>query len=534
MGSKFSKLLKSLKSVYNRFDEISNAQKLKTLLQISKTKLADNKSLIDYVDALMFICAHPSDKKILSLVENELLRIATFLKKKKNSGIFTNTGLPFSKTITRFSHDFLKWLYLHSSIKTDFDSFENPTIDLNDALSFTLPSLEIADTTEGYDNETLFKNLLINKQQHLPFLLDEFSKLDEKPFIKDYLFNALDMYVNLLPLDKSFSKIYNRLENQFQFFHSEIMKNFDHEKLMNTELPKAKLFSPTEKKQAINTIKKSMALTMRETDTSTYMDENSFRLYKLERGISVAIYGMIPERQIPLESYIGYTLFKNGFPAAYGGGWVFGERALFGINIFEAFRRGESGYVLCQLLRVYKQVFQLNYFEVEPYQYGKDNPEGIESGAFWFYYRYGFRPLDKKLLSISIIEHKKIISTQGYHTNKKILEQFTKSNIALNLGKEIPIKVASITSKVKKLIHDYYKSSRSNAEKHCVMRFELKTGLTKRLNANEKQVLKEIALWTEAMEINESDKLNLLCEMIKTKPTDAYKYQELLLNFFKK
>ncbi|MBK9983286.1 MAG: hypothetical protein IPP15_12935 [Saprospiraceae bacterium] len=57
------------------------------------------------------------------------------------------------------------------------------------------------------------------------------------------------------------------------------------------------------------------------------------------------------------------------------------------------FRNGESAFILAQLLRVYKHVFKLSYFEVEPYQFGLDNPEGIASGAFWFYYRFGFRPL---------------------------------------------------------------------------------------------------------------------------------------------
>ena len=32
-------------------------------------------------------------------------------------------------------------------------------------------------------------------------------------------------------------------------------------------------------------------------------------------------------------------------------------------------------------------------FVVKPYQFGKGNPEGLKSGAFWFYYRLGFRPV---------------------------------------------------------------------------------------------------------------------------------------------
>lgn len=118
---------------------------------------------------------------------------------------------------------------------------------------------------------------------------------------------------------------------------------------------------------------------------------------------------------MPLESYVGYTLFKNEFPVAYGGAWVFGERADFGINIFDAFRGGESGYMFCQLLRVFRQVFQINYFLVEAFQYGLDNPEGIDSAAFWFYYRYGFKPLNKEINMIANIEYKKYLHQKISH-----------------------------------------------------------------------------------------------------------------------
>ncbi|MEZ5067008.1 MAG: hypothetical protein R2847_00220 [Bacteroidia bacterium] len=62
----------------------------------------------------------------------------------------------------------------------------------------------------------------------------------------------------------------------------------------------------------------------------------------------------------------------------------FGRRALFGINIFDWFRGGESGYVFCQLLRVYRQYFGIDDFEVEPYQYGQDNLLESNQGHFGF------------------------------------------------------------------------------------------------------------------------------------------------------
>ncbi|MBL0105386.1 MAG: hypothetical protein IPP51_17385 [Bacteroidetes bacterium] len=489
---------------------------------ISKTTLVANASLVQYFDVLLFLAAYANNEDDLTLCEKELSRATAALKKSKTlpEKVFNNTGLPFTKTVTGFSYDFLRWLLTHPHVKTELTRFENPAFDLNDVLKLTLPSLERYETTAGNNNIELLDELLIKKDDRLSFILTEISKIEHQPYLKDHLFEGLDAYVTLTPKDASFSKAYNRLSPRNVFFHEEIMKRFDHEALLNRELPPAVALTKVQRIEAIEVVKNSMAITGRETDTSTYMDENSFCLFELERGISIAIYGMIPERQLPLESYVGFTLFKNGFPASYGGAWVFGERSNFGINIFESFRGGESGYMMCQLLRVYKQVFGITYFEVEPYQYGLDNPEGIESGAFWFYYRYGFRPIDKKLRAIADKEYKKIASKKGYRTSKKILEHFTESNIELKMGRKTPKGVYDITPKIKKMLQKQYDGNRLRAEKDCVMRFKIKTRWSKPIDRHEAQVMKEVALWAEALQINDAKRLGLLAQMVKVKPVD--------------
>ena len=254
--------------------------------------------------------------------------------------------------------------------------------------------------------------------------------------------------------------------------------------------------------------------------------------FDLDRGISIALYGMIPSRQLPYESYVGYTLFKNGFPTAYGGAWVFGEYANFGINVFENFRGGESGFIFCQLLRVYRKVFGINYFEVEPYQFGLDNPEGIESASFWFYYRYGFRPLDNAIIKLSKFEYKKLKASRRYRTSKKTLIKFTESNIVLKLENRTPVKVADLTSKITRMIQRSYEGNRLAATDDCIMKFKQKAGMKSGLNKNENQVLEEVSLLAEALKIRKKGQLNLLEQMIKTKSIDLYSYQILLLRFF--
>ncbi|MER3498490.1 MAG: hypothetical protein C4308_07590 [Chitinophagaceae bacterium] len=60
------------------------------------------------------------------------------------------------------------------------------------------------------------------------------------------------------------------------------------------------------------------------------------------RGLQIVLVGLHSSKLLSLENYIGYMAFKNGWPVGYGGGWIFGQRCKIGVNIYPAFRRGES------------------------------------------------------------------------------------------------------------------------------------------------------------------------------------------------
>lgn len=529
-------MIAKLKTIVNFFDEKSTNQKHQYLLKLSKTKLQLNKSLVQYNNLLLFICAYPDNKTILLSAEKELARISAFLKKHqvKNQDLFINSGLPFTKSNSSFTHCTVDWLLKNAFYNVMFHSYEEPKMELNAVLALTLPNIERIETTRGLDNDELLESLRVGEKNTIPFLISELSKFNKAPYVKDFLYDGLSICVDIIPKTKSFSKAYNRIAQKRLFFHQEILKRFDHKEILQRPIPAATAFKKKEKDDLIFTIKHSLLLLNRETDPVTYMDVNSLRLFELERGISVAIYGMIPERQMPLESYVGYTLFKNGFPAAYGGAWIFGEYADFGINIFETYRGGESGYIMCNLLRLYSKVFNVNYFEVEPYQFGLGNPEGISSGAYWFYYRYGFRSLEKEQLKISKREQVKILKRKGYKTKKETLEKLAESPVALKLSKKTFSKAGHVSEKVTKMIAKDYNAMRREAVLDCVKKLKVKTKLNLNLNKHEAKVLEDVALWARALKINDKKRLNLLVEMIKVKPKDLYDYQKLLLTFFSK
>jgi hypothetical protein len=526
MRNNFLTPLSSLKEIAHQFDQEANINKKIILTKLSGLGLPSGKYLLQYHDLLLFLCAYPGNLHLHHFAKKELRRIAAYGKKNRatKNSFPENEGLPFANTVTRFSPHFLKWLVLHTDLKVGYDSFNDPVLSLNDILNITLPALLKPETTAGLNNEDLLSVLHIKPGQYIPFLLGQLEEL----FIE-----RMELYVKLVPKNVQFSRAFNCMKVKKTYYHQDLLKQFNHEQLINEPLHTMRLPGREERQQLHKLIKNAMALTVREIDPATFLEEDTLRLYDTERGLTIAVYSMLPEMQLPLETYFGFTIFKNGIPVSYGGIWAFGKLARIGLNIFEPFRNGESGYILCQLLRLIKQAFGVSYFEIEPYQFGLDNPEGISSGAFWFYHKYGFRPVDHVLKLLAKNEYHKIKTRKNYRSSAKTLLHFTESNIGLNIGDKVPQDVLDVTTKILSLIKNRWKNNYRIPKQEAINHFctsvqiEINT-----LNSIQKKVLEDIALWAMTMNIRKTEQLQLMKKMVYAKTKDDYAYQQLLLDFF--
>jgi hypothetical protein len=534
MKSNFSTPLDSLTKVANQFDEKAAQLKTGLLNRLSSMDLPGGQKLLQYHDLLLFICAYPNDPQTLQLAEKELKRITVHAKKHKDSEkiLPENEGMPYAKIVTRFSPDFLQWLCGHEDLKVEFDSFYNPSLSLNDILNITLPFTLKAETTAGLSNEDLLALLGIKPDEYAPFILGQLEALKAFPILQELFIEKMDLYIKLVPQNARFSKANNRIPVKQVYYHNDLLKQFDPVQLINKPLQKVRIPGVAERKELYKVIRNSMTLTVREIDPATFMQPSSMRLYHLERGLTLAIYSMVPEHQLPLETYFGVTFFKNGIPISYGAVWVFGQMGKIGLNIFEPYRGGESGYILCQLIRVSKLALGVTYMEIEPFQYGLNNPGGISSGAFWFYYKYGFRPVGRELKLLAENEYRKIKSIPGYRSSEKTLLRFTEDNIGLNLVKKLPLNVMTVTTKILAAIKKDWLHNYAPAKQQAIAAFCKKVQLdTANLSAAEKNVLEDIALWAMAMKVNNTRQLQLMKQMVFTKTKDDYAYQQLLLDF---
>ncbi len=196
------------------------------------------------------------------------------------------------------------------------------------------------------------------------------------------------------------------------------------------------------------------------------------------------------------------------------------------MNIFEPYRGGESGYMMAQVLRTYRQTFCVDYFEVDAHQFGLDNPDGIASGAYWFYHRLGFRSIDVTLAALAASEKAKIERRSGYRSPEKTLLKLTGSNVALNLGRQVPMHISDITTEVTKLAAGRFDSNRLAMERESIAAFMKSAGWTQKPTADEQRVLREWAPAAAAIGVKTRREHGLLAACVRAKPRDVLAYQD--------
>lgn len=177
----------------------------------------------------------------------------------------------------------------------------------------------------------------------------------------------------------------------------------------------------------------SLAARHRETYHFNFANPDEVYLADVGDGISIAVFGLLPEHRFPLECTMGYLVLSNGVPIGYGGSSVLFKQVNTGINIFDEYRGSEAAFLWVQVMRVYHALVGCTRFIANPYQLGSDNREALRSGAFWFYYRLGYRPVDRTIRELALAEQAKIERTRGYRSKRSTLRRLASCDMHLTL-----------------------------------------------------------------------------------------------------
>jgi hypothetical protein len=177
----------------------------------------------------------------------------------------------------------------------------------------------------------------------------------------------------------------------------------------------------------------ALAARGREVHAITHANLDELWLCPLGRDTTLAVIGIAPAWRLSLEANYGWVAAVRGIPVAYGGVSPLGLQANTGIHVFDAFRGREAAWLWAETLRGFATLFGVRRFVVNPVQIGEDNADAIASGAFWFYWRLGFRPVDPRIRAAAEQEAHRRAARATHRTSPARLAEFATADIALEL-----------------------------------------------------------------------------------------------------
>jgi hypothetical protein len=179
----------------------------------------------------------------------------------------------------------------------------------------------------------------------------------------------------------------------------------------------------------------AMATRARDLDAFAYGDERDVRLVDDGEGLQWIVNGMLPERRPKRKQTYGFLALRNGVPVSYLDAHFWSRSVDTSFNVFEAFRGGESAFIFARLLAAFRCLFGTRSFALAPYQLGRDNDEALESGAWWFYYKLGFRPKNRAILALAQWELARMRAQPGHRSSQRTLARLAADYLYLETGR---------------------------------------------------------------------------------------------------
>lgn len=434
-------LLSQLEESKRMFTADKGARTEGLLAQLGRRHFRDVDSLIRFHEALLFVRSHPQSRAAFRLADKLLSTFAQRVEELRSTGAnltpldyIEYSGIAGMVVSGSFSYDIVRFLVDRhpESVKADWEASQRP-----ERLGLTLPRF----LPLLYEDSLVEANIPYLTWLHaakessgddLEWLVRRFERLNLSEKQKAELFDSLELHVKWDLNNSRASRTLNKRRAGKVFYHTEPLIRRS-ELLLDKEFESPPLALERLSRQdglaMQDMLRDTTTVRYRELYGITHGDPDSVVRVTAGRGVEIFLWGLAPERRLPLRTYhAGFTL-KNGVPINYIEGITICERMELGFNTFYTFREGESAWVYAKVLKLLHQIAGVKCISIDPYQLGFNNDEAIDSGAFWFYRKLGFRPVRPDLAGLMAAEERKMAANRKHRTPARLLRQLSEGGV---------------------------------------------------------------------------------------------------------
>ena len=439
-----------LESRRHRFGRGEAAHVVELLKRLDVAPFTDTASLIRFHEALLFLRAFPQGPAVVRATERILNHFHKKVEALRAAGgdmedfdTFAFSGIAGTQMEDALSFDVAGWLIkrLPGKVEIAWDSYE-PGRELGNTGPRFMPLLEDdayveADTPWRQWLEVAAGKKGSNRAHAIPaWLVQRFANLRLPPQQKAELYESLRVPLRWHLENSSITRTRNWKPVRNVFYHSEPLISRSQVSLageLAKRPPKLTRLSRKRGEEIMDLIREVMLVRYRELYGTTLGDPRSVVRADVGRGAEMYLWNLPPDRRLPLRAYVAGLTLKNGVPINYIEAIGLCEWMEVGFNTFYTFRGGEAGWIYAQVLRCLCHIMGTTCVSVYPYQLGHDNEEAIESGAFWFYRKLGFRPGRAELERLAESEERKISADTKYRTPARTLKRLAAGHVFYEL-----------------------------------------------------------------------------------------------------
>ena len=441
-NKKCSRLLTELEKLKRRFG-VAPRQLEQTLHAVDGCEIDEAESLIRFHETLLFLRAYPPSARVLNQVEKILKSFGQRVSQLREAGAdlapldeVEVSGIAGTIVTSNFSHQIVRWLVANypSQVSIDWDWFEEDDR-FGAAMPRFLPLLEEDAMVEAHVPYREWLRAAKGRRNDLGWIIERFESLNISNRAKAELYDSLKLHV-IWKFGVRASRTGMKLSARNIFLHrTPLIQRRDLSLIEELSSPPITIerLSRAAGERILDRARETSAVRYRELHGFTYGDSRRVLKATLGRGTEAFVLGVPPENRLPLRAYHAALILKNGVPVAYFEGLSIFERLESGFNLYYTFREGETAWLFGRILRLMRQLLGVTVFSIDPYQVGHENEEGIESGAFWFYRKLGFRPVRPELMKLALHEEQRIAARRGYRTPARTLRKLAAGHMLFEM-----------------------------------------------------------------------------------------------------
>lgn len=431
------RVLKDLADIKGEFGGDAGRRKLARLQLLDRATLRRADHIAQLHEVLLFLYAYPDDERVFSMVRRMLEAFASRADLQRHRRALENSGISGTDTVYPFAASTARWLANRagSALTVEWGSTEDVT-----ALETRLPLLTLWAERSVFDEPPLGMRAWLDRlkgtETDAAFLVRRSAAVTGTNLEGDELYDELSLTLRISAGPAAPNRTCARVAGHPLTVQRGPLRTARPDLRSDMLVPPRGIRRITGRAaiELIDLSREAMVTRSRDLYCFAAADPADIRIVDCGDGLEFACMGVQPEQRLLLDTVHGFLTLRNGVPIGYALFGTLWRSAEVAYNVFESFRGGEAAWVYGRLLATLRAMFGIDTVTIDPYQLGHHNDEGLESGAWWFYYKLGFRPRDPDIAALADREAGRVRKQPGYRTSQTVLRRLVAANMFFSTG----------------------------------------------------------------------------------------------------